>query len=91
MAWHGSSQANPVSDDGTMNMTVRWAMASALTTQAPVMTLVHVAWRAPSAYTKWLGHPLMHVPLRVKARRNPRWHAIKMPADFWTEDGLGYA
>ena len=55
--------------------TVRWAMRSALTTQNPVMTLVHVAWRAGSAYTKWLGHPLVHVLLRVKACRNPRWHA----------------
>ena len=89
-AWHGCSQANPVSDDDTMDMTVRWAMASALTTQNPVMTLVHVAWRAGSAYTKWLGHPLVHVLLRVKARRNPRWHATKVPADFWLEDEEAY-
>ena len=89
-AWHGFSQANPVSDDGTMDTTVGWAMASALTTQAPVMTLVHVPWRAGSAYTKWLGHPLVHVLLRVKARRNPHWHAIKVPADFWLEEEEAY-
>ena len=89
-AWHGCSQANPISDDGTMDTTVRWAMASALTTQSPVMTLVHVAWRAGSAYTKWLGHPLVHVLLRVKARRNPQWHATKVPADFWLEDEEAY-
>ena len=65
-------------------------MASALTTHAPVMTLVHVAWRAGSAYTKWLGHPLVHVLLKVKARRNPRWHATKVPADFWLEDEEAY-
>ena len=62
----------------------------ALTTQAPVMTLVHVAWRAGSAYTKWLGHPLVHVLLRVKARRNLRWHATKVPANFWLEDEEAY-
>ena len=82
IAWHGCSQANPVSDDGIMDTTVRWAMASALTTQASVMTLVHVAWRAGSAYTKWLGHPLVHVLLRVKACCNPRGHATKVPTDF---------
>ena len=81
-AWHGCSQANPVSDDSTMDMTVRWAMASALTTQNPVMTLVHVAWRTGPAYTKWLGHPLVHVLLRVKACCNPRGHATKVPTDF---------
>ena len=73
-----------------MDTTVRWAMASALTTQAPVMTLVHVAWRAGSAYNKWLGHPLVHVLLRIKARRNPQWHATKVPADFWLEDEEAY-
>ena len=81
-AWRGCSQADPVSDDGTMDMTVRWAMALPSTTQAPVMTLVHVAWRAGSAYTKWLGHPLVHVLLRVKACCNPRGHATKVPTDF---------
>lgn len=42
-AWHGCSQAYPISDDNTMHTTVRWAMALALTTRDPVMTLVHVA------------------------------------------------
>ena len=76
-----------------MDTTVRWAMALALTTQVPLMTLVHVAWRAGSAYTKWLGHPLVHVLLRVKARRNPQWRAAKiakLPADFWLEDEEAY-
>ena len=36
-------------------------------------------------YTKWLGHPLVHVLLRVEARHNPRWHATKVVADFWLE------
>ena len=69
---------HPVSDDGIMDTTVRWVMASALTTLAPVMTLVHVAWSTGSAYTKWLYHPLVYVfnvLLRVKARRDPWWHA----------------
>ena len=69
-----------------METTVRWAMASALNTQAPMMTLVHVAWRAGSACTKWLGHPLVHVLLRIKTHRNPRWHATKVPAEFGLED-----
>ena len=68
-----------------MDMTVRGAMASVRTTQSPVMTLMHIAWRTGSAYIKWLGHPLVHVLLNVKARRNPRWHATKVPADFWLE------
>ena len=32
----------------------------------------------------------MHVLLRVKARRNPRWHATKVPADVWLEDEEAY-
>ena len=88
--WHGCSQANPVSDDATMDIAVRWALASALTTQAPVMTLVHVAWRTGSACTKWLGHPLVHVLLRLKGRRNPQWHATRVPADLWREDEEAY-
>ena len=54
------------------------------------MTLVHVAWMAGSAYTEWLGHPLVHVLLRVKACCNPRWQATKVPADFWLEDEEAY-
>ena len=73
-----------------MDTTVRWAMASTLTTQAPVMTLVRVAWSAGSAFTKWLGHPLVHDLLRLKARRNCRWHALKAPADFWLEHEEAY-
>ena len=68
-------------------------MASALTTQAPVMILVHVAWRAESTYTKWLGHPLVHVLLMIKARLNPQWHAINAtntPAHFWPKDEEAY-
>ena len=73
-----------------MDKTIRWAMASALTTQAPVMTVVHVASKPDSAYTKWLGHPLVHVLLKIKARRNPQWQAVKVPADFWLEDEEAY-
>ena len=32
----------------------------------------------------------LHVLLRVKARCNPRWHATKVPADFWLEDEEAY-
>ena len=69
-----------------MDTTIRWAMASALTTQAPVMTVVYVASKPDSAYTKWLGHPLVHFLLKIKARCNSQWQAAKIPADFWLED-----
>ena len=65
-------------------------MVSALVTQAPVVTLVHVAGRAGFAYTNWLGHPLVHVQLRVKACRHPQRHAAKLSADFWPEDEEAY-
>ena len=43
-------------------------MASTRTTQALMMTLVYVAWRAGFAYTKCLGlgHPVVHVLARVR-------------------------
>lgn len=43
-----------------------------------------------SAYTKWLGHPLVHVLLKIKACRNPQWQATKVLADFWLEDEEAY-
>ena len=55
-----------------------------------MMTLVHVASKPDSAYTKWLGHPLAHVSIRIEARRNPQWQAAKVPADFWLRDEEAY-
>ena len=54
------------------------------------MTVVHVAPTPDSGYTKWLGHPMVHVLLKIKARRNPQWQAAKVPADFWLEDEEAY-
>lgn len=65
-----------------MDTTIRWGMASALTTQASLMAVVHVASKPDSAYTKWLGHHLLHVLLKIQARRNPQWQATKVPADL---------
>ena len=65
-------------------------MACALTSQAPVMTPVHAASKPDSAYSKWLGHFLVHVLIRTKACRNPQWQAAKVPADFWLEDEEAY-
>ena len=63
----------PFSSD-TQILAVPWTQLDSVRCHcpAPVVTMVHVTGREGYAYTKWLGHPLMHVLLRAKARRNPR-------------------
>ncbi len=39
-SWEGCSQANPPSADEEMDKAVRWAMASALSTDQPVLTVI---------------------------------------------------
>ena len=38
VAWNGCSQASPPSDNAEMDKSMRWAIASALTIEGPVMT-----------------------------------------------------
>ena len=65
-------------------------MASALTTQDPVLTIMNLSLQPRSACTKWLGHPLVHVMLKIQPRRNANWCASRIPADFWLEDEPAY-
>ena len=80
---NGCSQAtgSPPSDDAEMDKAMRWAIASALTIDGPVMTVLHLASKTNSAYTKWSGHPLVHVLMKCL----PRGGAPRIPADFWVE------
>ena len=71
-AWQGCSQADPPRLEDMMDTAVRWAMASALTTQDPVLTIMNLNVQPASACTKWLGHPLVHVMLRIQPRRNAK-------------------
>ncbi len=88
-AWKGCSQANPPSADEEMDKAVRWAMASALITDQPVLTVMSLAYKSSSAFTKWLGHPFVHILLKCKrpARGND---TLRIPADFWLEDESVY-
>ncbi len=88
-AWKGCSQANPPSADEEMDKAVRWAMASALITDQPVLTVMSLAYKSSSAFTKWLGHPLVHILLKCKrpARGND---TLRIPADFWLKDESVY-
>ena len=91
-ALHGKAAPKPVHLQRKMLWTQpsdgQWPLQA--TTQAPVMTVVHVSSKLDSAYTKWLGHRLVHVLLRIKAGRNPQWQAAEVPADFWLEDEEAY-
>ena len=87
-AWDGCSQASPPFSEEEMDKAVRWAMASALTTAAPVLTIMPLSWRRNAAYTKWLGHPLVHVLLKCSPQDS--LGALRTPADFWLEDETVY-
>ena len=89
-AWRGCSQADPPRQEDMMDTTVRWAMASALTTQDPVLTIMNLSLQPRSACTKWLGHPLVHVMLKIQPWHNANWCASRVPADFWLEDESAY-
>ncbi len=83
-AWKGCSQAYE-----EMDKAVRWAMASALITAQPVLTVMSLAYKSSSAFTKWLGHPLVRILLKCKrpARGNG---TLCTPADFWLKDKSVY-
>ena len=89
-AWRGCSQADPPRQEDMMDTAVGWAMASALTTQEPVLTIMNLSLQPRSACTKWLGHPLVHVMLKIQPRRNANWCASRVPADFCLEDESAY-
>ena len=86
VAWNGCSQASPPADDAEMDKAMKWAIASALTIDGPVMTVLHLASKTNLAYIKWLGHPLVHVLMKCL----PRGRATRIPADFWVEHEEAY-
>ena len=88
-AWEGCSQANPPSADEEMDKAVRWAMASALSTDQPVLTVMSLAYKGSSAFTKWLGHPLVHLLLKCKPPASGN-DTLCIPADIWLEDQSVY-
>ncbi len=57
-------------------------MASAMSTDQPVLTVRSLAYKSSSAYTKWPRHPLVHILLECKhpTRGND---TLRIPADFW--------
>ena len=79
-AWQGCSQADPTRLEDMMDTAVGWAMASALTTQDPVMTIMNLNVQPASACAKWLEHPLVHVMLKIQPRRNANWSASRFLA-----------
>ena len=89
IAWDGCSQASPPFTDEEMDKAVRWAMASALTASLPVLTFMPLSGKRKAAYTKWLGHPLVHVLLRCSVTGTGE-SALRTPADFWLEDETAY-
>ncbi len=64
-------------------------MASALSTDQPVLTFMSLAYKSSSAFTKWLGHPLVHILLKCK-RPTSGNDTLRIPADFWLEDETVY-
>ncbi len=72
-AWEGCSQANPPSADEEMDEAVRWAKASVLSTDQPVLTIMSLAYKSSSAFTKWLGHLLVQI-LNVSVRQAATRH-----------------
>ncbi len=87
--WEGCSQANPPSADEEMDKAVRWAMASALSTDEPVLTVMSLAYKSGSAFTNWLGHPLVHILLKCR-RPTSSNDTLRKRADFWLEDETVY-
>ncbi len=80
------------SADEEMDKAVGWAMASALSTDEPVLTVMSLAYKSSSAFTKWLGHPLVHILLKCKrpTSGNDTLYTLLKPADFWLEDETVY-
>ncbi len=72
-----------------MDKAARWAMASALSTDHPVLTVMSLAYKSNSAFTEWLGHPLVHILLKCK-RPTSSNDTLRIPADFWLEDETVY-
>ena len=64
-------------------------MASALSTDQPLLTVISLAYKSSSAFTKWLGHPLVHILLKCKRPRSNN-NTLCIPADFWLEDETVY-
>ena len=79
VAWNDCSQASPPSDDAEMDKAMRWAIASALTIDGPVMTVLHLASKPKLGLHQMVWHPLVHVLMKCL----PRGGAPRIPADFW--------
>jgi len=59
--WRGASEANPEYTAHDMDKAMRYAVAAAIATTDPVLTvLVLPAWEG-TAYRKWLQHPNVHL------------------------------
>ena len=60
--WQGSSQANPEWSANDMQKAVRWALASATSTEVPTLTAFVLPFYELSntSYQQFLGHPQVH-------------------------------
>ncbi len=72
-----------------MDKVVKWAMASALSTDQPMLNVMSLAYKSSSAFTKWLGHPLVHILLKCECSTSS-FDTLSIPADLWLEDETVY-